>query len=222
MIRSISMVDQPQENDRIVIDLKAYALRACANPTAALELQIPDVDLGSDSPAYLTYKYNGNTLVTLPQSSYHDDEAGWWKKRITGFGVDIFFENQCSCDALVRNVAESVMYFDDETLEPGQDLENANGLFRMVMQPDGNLVTYDKRIGKAIWATNTAGHHGAYAKFSKDGNFYILKETGGVTQTLWSSTEWTHGRGYYVAIRDGGHFQVIDKACAFVYNFKWW
>ncbi|OIJ97810.1 hypothetical protein BIV25_13470 [Streptomyces sp. MUSC 14] len=71
---------------------------------------------------------------------------------------------------------------------------------RLAMQPDGNLVLYRKRDGKAIWSTGTSGHSGAYASMQADGNLVVYSSTGAA---LWSTHTYGHSGAYAVMQSDG-------------------
>ena len=43
-----------------------------------------------------------------------------------------------------------------QKLVPGQSLQSNNKLHTFIMQPDGNVVLYD-RNSKPLWSTNTGG-----------------------------------------------------------------
>ena len=50
----------------------------------------------------------------------------------------------------------------DQFLNVGMYLQSSNGCFRLIMQDDGNLVTYNLKAGAAadsvaMWASNTVG-----------------------------------------------------------------
>jgi hypothetical protein len=66
-----------------------------------------------------------------------------------------------------------------ERLEIGHELRSANGLYRLIMQADGNLVQYD-RGNIALWDTGTwslpAGFKPTYAILQDDGNFVLSNE----------------------------------------------
>jgi hypothetical protein len=68
------------------------------------------------------------------------------------------------------------------------------------MQNDGNFVLYKPGEG-AVWASDTAGHPGAYLALQDDANLVIYWKVGG--SALWSSE--TNGFRYY-----GGPGQGID------------
>lgn len=70
-----------------------------------------------------------------------------------------------------------------ERLSPGQGLVSTNGLLRLVMQTDGNLVLYAPG-GSARWHTHTYGNPGAWAQFNWDGNLVVY---GPGAVPLWNS-----------------------------------
>lgn len=59
----------------------------------------------------------------------------------------------------------------------------------LVMQTDGNLVTYQDVPRKALWSTRTHGNHGAIARFQGDGNL-VIKNGGNV---IWKSATQNQG-----------------------------
>jgi hypothetical protein len=63
-----------------------------------------------------------------------------------------------------------------QQLDIGQELTSANGLYRVAMQADGNLVQYD-RGNAAIWDTGTSSLPGwfrpTYALMQDDGDFVL-------------------------------------------------
>ncbi|MDR0960664.1 MAG: hypothetical protein LBM23_10070 [Propionibacteriaceae bacterium] len=67
------------------------------------------------------------------------------------------------------------------TLKVGQQLVSPNRLYRMVMQPDGNLVI-SSSCGP-IWSSGTSGSGGDRAVFQADGNFGIYAGTKSVFHT---------------------------------------
>ncbi|MEU9480438.1 hypothetical protein [Streptomyces sp. NPDC048191] len=98
---------------------------------------------------------------------------------------------------------------DGTTLKAGWSVQ-AN-LTRLVMQNDGNLVMYRLRDGKAIWATGTWGHPGAYAVMQKDGNFVIYDAN---NSFLWNSnTAWSQDSpGAWAVMQDDGNFVIYKLA----------
>lgn len=59
---------------------------------------------------------------------------------------------------------------------------------RLVMQADGNLVLYNG-AGKALWASHTGGHAGAYARLQKNGNLVVYTAAG---KALWATNTSKH------------------------------
>ncbi|WP_405880825.1 MULTISPECIES: hypothetical protein [unclassified Streptomyces] len=80
---------------------------------------------------------------------------------------------------------------------------------RLVVQPDGNVVMYRKRDGKAIWSTGTSGHSGAYTYMQSDGNLVVYTSTGGpgIGGGLWSTGTYGH-TGAYATMQSDGNFVV--------------
>ncbi len=76
-----------------------------------------------------------------------------------------------------------------QELQAGQDLVSAGGQYTLVMQTDGNLVTYGN--GCVIWASNTAGTGSHdYLAMQGDGNLVIYTSAG---KPVWASN--TAGSG---------------------------
>jgi hypothetical protein len=76
------------------------------------------------------------------------------------------------------------------------------------MQDDGNMVVYSTGSGsRALWASNTAGHPGAYADIQSDGNLVIYDPT---RQVLWASN--TAGRANCVlAVQSDGNVVLYQR-----------
>lgn len=68
------------------------------------------------------------------------------------------------------------------TLYPGQSLLTPSQHFRLVLQPDGNLVIY--KDGQPIWASSTAGKDVSQLSMQADGNLVIYSKSG---TPLWAS-----------------------------------
>lgn len=75
------------------------------------------------------------------------------------------------------------------------------------MQGDGNLVTYVIN-GRALWASGTNGHNGAWASMQCDGNLVIVDTTG---RPLWASGTNGHS-GAYLAQQTDGNLVVIASS----------
>ena len=63
-------------------------------------------------------------------------------------------------------------------LLPGQSLTSVDSRYRLLYQPDGNLVQYDDVGGIAMWNTGTAGSGAGQAVMQGDGNFVVYDAQG--------------------------------------------
>ena len=84
-------------------------------------------------------------------------------------------------------------------LAPGQALTSANSQFRLLYQPDGNLVLHDDVAGGPIWATGTGGGAG-YALMQTDGNFVLYDAQGA---GIWSTSTGGNPSARLVVQADG-------------------
>jgi len=90
-----------------------------------------------------------------------------------------------------------------QKLLSGSWLVSSNGLWRLVMQPDGNLVLYLQ--GKPYWSTNTRRHAGDYAVMQSDGNFVIYQGQ----RSIWSSASSRSLKGaYYLSVQNDGNVVI--------------
>lgn len=79
-----------------------------------------------------------------------------------------------------------------------QNLTTANRKYRMILQPDGNLVVYSPT--RAIWSSGTAGKEVAGLYLQGDGNLVIYGTSG---RALWSSSSAGNGSSRLVMQGDG-------------------
>ncbi len=63
-------------------------------------------------------------------------------------------------------------------LLPGQWLTSPNGRYRLLYQPDGNLVLYDDIQRTAPWSTKTGNMTPGFAAMQGDGNFVVYDAQG--------------------------------------------
>jgi hypothetical protein len=93
------------------------------------------------------------------------------------------------------------------SLTSGSWLESPNGMYRLVMQRDGNLVLYGK--GVAVWASDTAYHAGAAAIMQRDGNFVVYESH----HSIWSSgTDRPGDGGSALVLENGGDIVIYSAA----------
>jgi hypothetical protein len=96
-----------------------------------------------------------------------------------------------------------------DVLHPGWSIYSPSEQLQLIMQSDGNLVLYDG-AGKALWASGTDGHPGAWATMQTDGNFVVYPPSG---HALWASK--TDGdRGSYLALQSDGNLVIYDGSKA--------
>lgn len=81
---------------------------------------------------------------------------------------------------------------ESQGLNSGWFLRSSSGQFELCMQGDGNLVEYFEST--PLWASNTAGHPGAYASLQPNGDFVIFGIDGKI---LWSTNTGHQSNGKY-------------------------
>ncbi len=88
-------------------------------------------------------------------------------------------------------------------LQAGSWLASSNGRYRLAMLADGNLVLYGE--GRPLWASNTAGHPGAFLSMQGDGNLVLYEGN----RPIWSSGTARAGNGlYYLSLQDTGNATI--------------
>ncbi len=90
-----------------------------------------------------------------------------------------------------------------DSLTPGQSITSPNGLYKLVMQSDGNVVAYDG--ASVLWASGT-NPAGAVAVMQSDGNFVVYD---GSNNPLWA-TETSGNPGAYLTLGNAGEFGVLS------------
>jgi outer membrane lipase/esterase len=92
------------------------------------------------------------------------------------------------------------------SLTTGKRLTSTNGLYRLTMQGDSNLVIYTAD-GKPIWASNTFGKSGVRVVLQKDSNLVMYTASG---KAVWASN--TVGKGAVnLLLKDDGNLVLINK-----------
>ncbi|MEW5251379.1 hypothetical protein [Microbulbifer discodermiae] len=101
-----------------------------------------------------------------------------------------------------------------EQLLPGESIKSPNGIYKLEMQSDGNLVLSDD-IGKIhLWSTDTAGHpklkdSNGFVEMFGQGAFGLRSALDTDIQIYWNSQSWGH---------PGAHLRVQDDGNMVVYN----
>ncbi|KQO62181.1 glycoside hydrolase family 6 protein [Curtobacterium sp. Leaf261] len=96
------------------------------------------------------------------------------------------------------------------SLTTGQSIARPNGVRRLVMQADGNLVVY---IGtRGVWSTGTSRSPGATLRMQADGNLVLYARSG---TALWSSgTSRLGGSGMRLVIQPDGNLVLYKNSTA--------
>ncbi|MBY7740121.1 lectin [Paenibacillus polymyxa] len=95
-----------------------------------------------------------------------------------------------------------------QMLLKGQSLQSANGVYKLILQEDGNLVLYTQQ-GIALWSSRTNGEAVKYALMQTDGNFVIY----GYPNPLWSTRTngWSNA---FLVLQDDGNLVVYGTKAA--------
>jgi hypothetical protein len=94
-----------------------------------------------------------------------------------------------------------------DSLDAGMSLVSHNGLYRLIMQSDGNLVLYWK--AHPLWQTKTRGHAAVSVIMQADGNL-VLYDTFG---PLWDSRSTQPARGdYTLALQNDGDMIIYSAS----------
>lgn len=94
----------------------------------------------------------------------------------------------------------------NQQLNVNDQLFSNNGLVRLIMQSDGNLVLYRALDGVPLWASNTPQTVVNHAIMQGDGNFVAYSAAG---RAFWASGTNGHS-GAYVIVQDDGNLVVYD------------
>jgi len=94
----------------------------------------------------------------------------------------------------------------NEKLKTSEELKSTNGKYKLVLQPDGNLVAYDSQA-KASWSSNTLGSGAIECLMQSDGNLLLKNRIGRV---VWA----TGTQGYKNAklvMQDDGNLVIYNE-----------
>jgi hypothetical protein len=95
-------------------------------------------------------------------------------------------------------------------LNAGESVTSCNGVNRLVMQTDGNLVLF--RNGGALWTSGTPGSGANVARMQADGNLVLHAPWGAV----WASNTF-HG-GSRLVVQDDSNLLIFNSANAAVWS----
>jgi hypothetical protein len=96
----------------------------------------------------------------------------------------------------------------NQSMKPNQHLTSANGKYRLVFQPDGNLVLQRQTDHTQLWASDTAKKNGKRLVLGSDGNLRL--ETHGKTPAWTSDTG--SSRVNRLTVHDDGNVAMYDTA----------
>ena len=98
-------------------------------------------------------------------------------------------------------------------LRTGQRIVSSNGLYRLELQGDGNLVTY-AASGAVVWTANTQGKGGTTLYMQGDGNLVLYTAAGA---PVWASG--TNGQAVaYLILKDSGVLTLVGPGGATVWS----
>lgn len=89
-------------------------------------------------------------------------------------------------------------------LFPQEYLQSGNGLYKVWMQSDGNLVQYDNG-GRVFWHSRRNGQGTSFLVLQGDGNLVTYRSSGGAT---WA----TGGRGHEFVVQDDNNIVLYNRA----------
>lgn len=97
----------------------------------------------------------------------------------------------------------------------GQYRTSRNGLFRLTIQRDGNVILFRKLGSRwaAIWATDTGGFGAVRLSMQKDGNLVLRKGS----KPIWASNTAGSGHGW-LAVQDDSNLVVYSGAKKWVWG----
>lgn len=175
--------------------MKCDDVAECSDPNEGSEW--PTVrNIGPDTPQQIIDLWEANNVGS-------EDEPLGCASNLPG---GLLFNPPTQCGFLWAN----------EGLAPGESVESCNGLSKLVMQHDGNLVLY--RRGTATWNTQTWGHSPAAAILQADGNFVVYDLE---AKPLWNSETW-NAPGAFLAVQDDGNLVIYSKDSKVLWSSDTW
>lgn len=99
-----------------------------------------------------------------------------------------------------------------ETLQRGESLVSPNGLYRLVLQDDGNLVLYQKN--EAMWFTGTQGQAIKELVMQPDGNAVLYKYSGA---SAWN-TNTERNPNSCLTLQNDGNLVIYKRIAIFATN----
>jgi pimeloyl-ACP methyl ester carboxylesterase len=100
-----------------------------------------------------------------------------------------------------------------QSLMPGQEVRSPDARYRLVYQPDGNLVLY-RNDGAPAWSSGTYGQSAGQAYMQRDGNFVVYDAA---SRPVWHASTYNHP-GAYLIVNNSGTITVADAAGATLWS----
>ncbi|MEV5970359.1 FG-GAP-like repeat-containing protein [Streptomyces sp. NPDC051921] len=175
---------KPSADKKAAVDLATWGsaprTRVGVGVTQALYPEVGSVgDLSGDGVTDLWARKADNTVF------------GWFGEIVSGAVGS--FSGGFDIDAVAgARIASGT------TLASGEQFTTTGA--KLVMQTDGNLVLFTKG-NKPVWATNTAGNPGAFARMQADGALVVYTANG--STALWSSKTGNKPNSYAVVLARG-------------------
>ena len=93
----------------------------------------------------------------------------------------------------------------------GSYLHSSNGLYKLILQNDGNLVLLNISTGKSLWTSKTAGANGYYFLTVDINGNLILFNTNNPNKLLWTSKTSGTGSDNYLVMQDDGNLVLYTS-----------
>ena len=113
--------------------------------------------------------------------------------------------------ASVKTWTDTLGYGQSLLASSAQSIYSANGLYRVIMQADGNLVMYNSS-GTALWNSGTHVSSGGSLYFTTmqtDCNLVVYNTTGSPRVAKWNSDTSGKGSTCNAIVTTTGHFQIF-------------
>ncbi len=137
-----------------------------------------DSQTGGNPGAYLVLQTDGNMVI------YSSTNQALWATYTLNNPAHLSF------------VVSSLL--PNSRLYPGQELETANRQYKLILQPDGNLVLYSTT--RALWSTETNDDSVSFLAMQPDGNLVLYSNN---YQPLWNSHTASYGLSSLIMQPDG-------------------
>lgn len=166
------------------------------NPVNARLLLYPTAQTADPNAGYIIYrnvefKETGKSLNMFPQATSNELFT------VRGNGT---FSRVTNIDKHGNTLRAN------EILYPGESLKSVNGKYYLIMQSDGNLVTYTSSW-TPIWSTNTYNIPPKFAKMDTNGTFCVWAADGGMMYSTYTG----NSPDAYLILENDGNLVIYSK-----------